>query len=184
MKNETKLDVRVRGLRDRDVPDLQAMHELAGTMAGTLQLPYREERFLVDRYTTRRDDLHRLVAVLEDPDSPDGERAIGLCTLHQTANPRRSHSAGLGMWVHDAYTGRGVGSALVRALCELADKWLGLERLELTVYTDNAAGIALYTKFGFEEEGLHRRYARRDGRWVDALAMARLRPFAPDQSSP
>ena len=37
-------------------------------------------------------------------------------------------------------------------------------RIELTVYTDNAAAIALYRKFGFEIEGTHRAYALRDGR--------------------
>ncbi len=39
---------------------------------------------------------------------------------------------------------------------DLADNWLNLQRLELTVYSDNAAAIALYRKFGFEQEGCHR----------------------------
>jgi putative acetyltransferase len=33
----------------------------------------------------------------------------------------------------------------------------------------------LYRKFGFVEEGLLHAYAYRDGAYVDALAMARLR---------
>jgi putative acetyltransferase len=41
---------------------------------------------------------------------------------------------------------------------------------------DNAAGIALYEKFGFEIEGTHRRFAFRDGEYVDAYSMARLKP--------
>ena len=36
-------------------------------------------------------------------------------------------------------------------------------------------GIALYKKFGFEMEGTHRRYAFRDGGFVDAYFMARLK---------
>jgi RimJ/RimL family protein N-acetyltransferase len=39
----------------------------------------------------------------------------------------------------------------------------------------NAIGIALYEKFGFEIEGTHRRYAFRDGEYVDAYSMARVR---------
>ena len=35
--------------------------------------------------------------------------------------------------------------------------------------------IALYRKFGFEIEGTHKAYALRDGRYVDAYAMARIR---------
>ena len=44
---------------------------------------------------------------------------------------------------------------------------------------DDAAAIALYRKFGFEMEGRHRGYALRDGRYVDAFAMARLHPDPP-----
>ena len=48
--------------------------------------------------------------------------------------------------------------------------------LELHVYTDNAAGIRLYEKFGFAIEGTAREFALRDGTYIDAYAMARLRP--------
>jgi putative acetyltransferase len=36
-------------------------------------------------------------------------------------------------------------------------------------------GIALYEKFGFEVEGTHRRSAFRDGGFIDAYSMARIR---------
>ena len=52
---------------------------------------------------------------------------------------------------------------------------VGLKRIELTVFADNAAAIRLYEKFGFELEGTHRAYAYRDGQFADALCMARLR---------
>ena len=67
-----------------------------------------------------------------------------------------------------------VGSALMRAALELADGWLELTRLELTVYTDNLPALKLYEKFGFVLEGTHRQYAFRDGASVDAYALARL----------
>jgi putative acetyltransferase len=41
--------------------------------------------------------------------------------------------------------------------------------------TDNAAGIALYKKFDFVIEGTHSDFAFRNGQYVDAYAMARLR---------
>jgi putative acetyltransferase len=68
-----------------------------------------------------------------------------------------------------------VGSALLEAVIELADKWLNLTRLEMEVYTDNEAAIALYKKFGFEIEGTLRKFAFRDGEYVDAYAMSRIR---------
>jgi putative acetyltransferase len=82
----------------------------------------------------------------------------------------------IGMSVHRDWRGRGVGTALMTAAVHLAENWLGLTRLELTVFTDNEAAIALYRKFGFEVEGTMRRYALRDGQYVDSHAMARLRP--------
>jgi L-phenylalanine/L-methionine N-acetyltransferase len=64
---------------------------------------------------------------------------------------------------------------LLTAAVDLADRWLNLSRLELTVYVDNAAAIALYKRFGFQQEGVLRHYAFRDGAYVDVLAMARIR---------
>ena len=57
------------------------------------------------------------------------------------------------MSVRDDWQGKGAGSTLLRAALDLADDWLGLSRIERHVYTDNAAGIALHEKFGFEIEG-------------------------------
>jgi putative acetyltransferase len=50
-----------------------------------------------------------------------------------------------------------------------------LSRLELTLYTDNEPALRLYKKLGFDIEGTHRRYAFRDGAYVDAYTMARVR---------
>ena len=80
------------------------------------------------------------------------------------------------MGVHDDWQGKGIGTALMRACVEMADKWLNLTRLELEVYTDNEAAIRLYERFGFEREGTLRQYAFRDGQYVDSYLMARLRP--------
>ena len=77
--------------------------------------------------------------------------------------------------VRDDWHGKGVGTAMMRAVIDLADKWLNLARIELTVFTDNESAIALYRKFGFEIEGTHRKYAFRDGDFVDAYAMARIK---------
>ena len=70
--------------------------------------------------------------------------------------------------------GQGGGSTVGGAL-DVADNWMNLHRVELSVYADNEAAIGLYRKFGFETEGLFRDYAVRDGQWVDTLSMARLR---------
>ncbi len=88
---------------------------------------------------------------------------------------RRAHAAGLGMGVHDEHRGKGIGTALLEEIVEAADNWLRIERLELTVFSDNLQAIRLYERFGFEREGLLRNYAFRAGAFADALAMGRLR---------
>jgi putative acetyltransferase len=64
-------------------------------------------------------------------------------------------------------------------LCDYADRWAGVLRIELTVYTDNEVALRLYRNFGFEIEGTMRAYALRDGEFVDTYAMARLHPNPP-----
>ena len=63
----------------------------------------------------------------------------------------------------------------MEACLDLADNRLGLTRLDLRVYVDIAQAISLYKKFGFEIEGTHKRIAYRNGEYVDAHIIARLR---------
>ena len=44
------------------------------------------------------------------------------------------------------------------------------------VYADNARAQALYRRFGFVQEGVHRCHAMCDGVYVDSVSMARLNP--------
>ncbi len=105
----------------------------------------------------------------------DGEVVGNLGLETSPTRPRIRHAGSIGMAVRDDWQGQGVGTALMEAALDLADNWLNLTRIELRVYVDNSAAVALYKRFGFEIEGTHRRYAFRDGEYVDAYSMARLR---------
>ncbi len=103
-------------------------------------------------------------------------QGVGTLGLHRQEG-RRGHVGVIGMAVHDAYAGRGAGTALMAAAVDQADRWLlNLVRLELCVWTDNARAIALYERFGFEREGVTAQlHALRDGAYTDAPeATARL----------
>src|SRR5262245_21261094 len=69
---------------------------------------------------------------------------------------RIRHRAYVVVGVLQAFTGQQIGSGLFTAL-EIWAKRHGIERLELTVRTDNERGTRLYRKMGFEIEGLKRR---------------------------
>jgi L-phenylalanine/L-methionine N-acetyltransferase len=158
-------------VRRAEPGDYEALHRVFGgprAMAGTLQMPLPSAQMWRERLSEPPDGLFSLVACVE-------EEVVGSLGLEISPTRRRMrHVATIGMAVRDDWQGRGVGTALMEAALDLADNWLGLSRVELTVYTDNAAAIALYEKFGFEMEGTHRRYAFRDGAYVDAYSMARI----------
>ena len=137
-------------------------------VAGTLQLPLPSVEMWRQRLSEREEGVFSLVACVAD-------EVVGEISLH--ASPTRwrmRHVASIGMAVRDDWQGQGVGTALMRAALDLAGNWLNHTRVELHVYADNAAAIALYKKFGFEIEGTHRRFAFRDGEYVDGVSMARV----------
>ena len=159
-------DVLIRAMEPEDLPDLTEAWNQPLAYAGTLQLPYASLEARQQRHAATP-GMTRLVAVI------DG-KVIGMLGLNRFTD-RRAHVASFGMAVHDAYAGRGAGAALLGAAIDLADNWLQIKRLELSVYADNARAIGLYERFGFEREGLQRAYAWRGGGYVDSLTMARLR---------
>jgi putative acetyltransferase len=161
-------DILIRAAEPEDIEEMSEVLNQPLAVWGTLQLPLTPVATRKARFDVVSAARAQLVAVI------DG-KVIGTAGLNLNDNPRRGHAASLGMAVHDAYAGRGAGSALVAALVDKADRWLNIKRLELSVYTDNARAIALYERFGFEREGVFGAYAWRDGAYVDALTMARLR---------
>ncbi len=61
-------------------------------------------------------------------------------------NPRLYHSANFGIMVHRDYQNDGVGTGLMKAVLDLADNWLMLVRIELTVFCENERAIHLFMK--------------------------------------
>ncbi len=160
--------IEIRRTEPADYEAVQRIHAQPRAIWGTLQMPFPSTEVWRKRLAEQPEDLYGLCACV------DGE-VVGTLGIHLATNlPRRHHVGVLGMAVHDDWHGRGIGTALMRAAIELADRWLNLSRLELNVYTDNTPAIRLYEKFGFEIEGTFRRYAFRNGAFADAYAMARL----------
>ena len=108
-------------------------------------------------------DRARLLAV-------SGDRVIGEIGVDREEHPVVRHVATIGMMVAPDVRGRGVGSALMEA----AIAWCrreGVEKIELSVYPDNAAARALYTKFGFREEGRLSGHSKKRSGYLDEVLM-------------
>jgi len=159
-------------IRHVEPDDYEALHRIFSgpkVIRGTLQLPFPSAERWRKRLADPPEGLYSLVA------SVDGEVVGTLGLPIFPDRPRRRHVGQIGMAVRDDWHGKGVGTALMEAAIDLADNWLNLARLELTVFVDNAPAIALYRKLGFTTEGTLTDYVFRDGEYVDCFLMARLR---------
>jgi ribosomal-protein-alanine N-acetyltransferase len=106
-----------------------------------------------------RDNTFPWVVVSQD-------RVIGTATLSNiVAGPWRSGD--LGYWIDVAEVGRGLASAAVAAVCEVADQELLLHRIAASTRTDNAPSQRVLFKNGFEQYGSARKYLHIDGAWRD-----------------
>jgi putative acetyltransferase len=161
-------DLIVRRCEPEDYKAVHLVYSSPRAMAGTLGVPFSSERAVREEPARERDGSFPMVASIR------GE-VVGQLRLSVCTNPGTRHSGHLGIAVRDDWRGKGVATALMEACVDLADNWLDLTRLDLRVYVDNALAIALYEKFGFEIEGTHKRFAYRNGEYVDAHVMARLR---------
>ena len=157
----------LRPARPEDADALAVMMGGAGFRNGTAQLPFVSSARVRRRLETDDSNDTRIVAIL------DGS-IVGSATMTRLAG-RRAHVGQIGMGVADGWTGRRIGTALMDALVDMADNWLGLRRLELEVLADNEPALALYRRFGFKSEGVRRDVVFRAGAYADTLAMARLR---------
>ena len=168
--------IEIRRARVDDAAALARLMADRAVFAGLMQMPYVNEEAhrarLTEGLVPGKIDLNFVA-------ERSGE-IVGNAGLHPCGPAtRRRHAMSIGMSVAREVQRQGVGTALMQALCDYADRWIAALRLELTVYANNEPAIALYRKFGFEMEGRHRAYALRDGVYVDALAMARLNPNPP-----
>lgn len=165
----------IRRAREADAPAFCAMFTDPSVYGGTLQMPYPSEAHWRKRLADSDQPGTRHIHLVAERDG----QLLGSAGLHPAGDtPRRAHAMGLGITVAGPAQGQGVGKALMQALLQVADQWANVLRIELTVFADNVAAIALYRSVGFVEEGRLRGYAFRDGRYVDTLAMARWRPGA------
>ncbi|HEV8392359.1 MAG TPA: GNAT family N-acetyltransferase [Dongiaceae bacterium] len=167
MKKARRIQIAVRAAEIADHEALARLYAGRNAYSQTLQLPFPSAELWRKRLSQNDDTHHTLVATVAGD-------VVGNLGLTRLTRARRAHVGELGMGVRDDWQGKGVGSALMQAALDLADNWLGLRRLELRVYADNAPAIALYRKFGFEIEGTHRAYAIRNGIYVDSISMARI----------
>jgi phosphinothricin acetyltransferase len=109
---------------------------------------------------------HRFVAVV------DGVVAGWVAVAPVSARPVYAGVVEHSVYVDPAYSGRGIGRALLAAVIEsteAADIWT----MRAGVFPENGASLALHELLGFRRIGVHERLGRDRGGWRDVVLLER-----------
>jgi L-phenylalanine/L-methionine N-acetyltransferase len=166
-------EITIRRSRPDDAAAIAAYMADPAVFAQVLQLPHPSEAMWRERLSTPAVPGSMDISLVAEL---GGQVVASAGLFGSSPLLRRRHAISLGIAVAVPAQGKGVGDALMAALTDYADNWTTLQRIELTVFADNARAIALYQRHGFVEEGRLRGYAIRHGEYADCLSMARWRP--------
>lgn len=159
--------VRIRPVRAEDAEALWQFARQPEVFETTLTLPSERLEQRAERLAALGPDDHWFVAEV------DGH-VVGVAGL-RVGTGRLRHSGHLFLFVARERQGQGIGTRLLEALLDLADNWLLLRRVELTVIVGNDHAKRLYERLGFEVEGRRKWSVIAGGELKDEWIMARYR---------
>lgn len=160
-------DIVIRPVCLQDAEALWAIARQEGVIETTLALPSLrlEQRMQSLRDLSEND--HYMVA-------EKAGQVIGLAGL-TVGIGRLRHSGSVFVYIAAVHQGQGIGTRLLQTLLDLADHWLLLRRVELTVLTENEGARRLYERLGFVVEGCRKMSVISRGEIKDEWLMARYR---------
>lgn len=167
------MDFYIRPIDIKDARDIHGLRCMEGVFENILGIPSEQLKKSENFISNIDNNHHQFVAVIKNKSGE--EKVIGSAGLTVFQN-RRRHSGAIGIMVHRDYQNNGVGSALMKSIVDMADNWLMIVRLELTVFEDNERAIHLYEKFGFRIEGTKLLATIRNGKYIDEIMMGRINP--------
>jgi ribosomal-protein-alanine N-acetyltransferase len=163
----------LRPLRSSDAPALLDAHTRNRQRLSGLARP--------DSFWTIAGQQSRLDSLLQQQEEGAllacavfrADRILAALTLNTIVRgPFRS--ASIGYWVDGDEEGRGLASAAVAVICQIADQDLDLHRIEASVFPSNVGSQRVLAKNGFQQIGQASTYLYLDERWQDALLFQRI----------
>jgi [ribosomal protein S5]-alanine N-acetyltransferase len=105
-----------------------------------------------------------------------GDEAVGGIGVSPGRDVHRL-SAELGYWLGEPFWGRGIMTESVVKFCAWAFEQFGLVRIFAEPYTENQSSCRVLEKAGFELEGRLKSSVIKNGRIMDQLMYAMIRPL-------
>ncbi|MBT0723944.1 GNAT family N-acetyltransferase [Rosenbergiella sp. S61] len=162
------MNVNIRAVTREDAARLAEIYGQPDTQQNTLQLPCPSVELWEQKIINYPNVGHiGFVAEL------DG-LVVGNITLFTEKVIRLKHVVSFGIAVDGHFTRRGIARQLIEFGLDYAFNWLAAQRVELSVFADNQAAIALYKRLGFVIEGTQRQAAFKKGRYHDTIMMSKL----------
>ena len=160
-------DLIIRPILLEDAEALWKIARQEGVIETTMALPSLRLEQRIKSIQALGENDHYMVA------ESAGE-VVGVAGL--TVGSGRTRLRGsLFIYVAREQQGQGIGTRLLQSLLDLADNWLLLRRVELTVLTENEGARRLYERLGFVIEGCRKMSIISQGKLKDEWLMARYR---------
>lgn len=160
-------DIVIRPILLQDAEALWTIARQEGVIETTMALPSLRLEQRVKSLSELGANDHYMVALKDT-------QVVGVAGL-TVGTGRARFSGDLFVYVDRQHQGQGIGTRLVQTLLDLADQWLLLRRVELTVLTENEGAKRLYERLGFVVEGRRKLSIISQGELKDEWLMARYR---------
>ena len=136
--------------------------------ASALPISRHSQTEYMDRL--RKDDKTIVLAICRE----ENDLHIGNIGFHQISHVDRRAELGITIGERTLHR-KGYGTDAIQVMLRYGFESLNLRRIFLRVVTSNEPAIRCYEKLGFQQEGMLRQHAYRDGVYQDEILMAMLR---------
>ncbi len=167
----------IRPIRVEDAAALQTLLVDPRIEPYERKLPGTSVRSVEEWIRKKDDNVHRLVA-------ERGGRVMGMGMLSRFHPARLSHGGDLGVVADPEDSHDDIARTLLRSLIELAERWIGLRRVQIRLSESSVGLIELVRREGFVLEATCPKAIFADGKYQSQLFFSRIQADLLRQPTP
>lgn len=171
---ERAFSFEIRPLEDRDIPDVREIYNYYVTNS---VVTFDEKRWTIAQWRDKVAHLRKLDLPFLVAESPTGQILGYAYVSPWSGKSGYRFSVESSIYLGQAATGKGLGSALLEALIEACEQ-AGIREIVAVISDKGAeASVALHERFGFVEVGRMGRVGFKFGRWLGTIYLQKsLKP--------